>query len=144
MKRLLPALLALSLTAHAGAAALWAGATLTPGGFGVHAGSALLPIPFLGTVGLEGSGENGWGAGPNRFAAGLTVRDLNLPLTGIDAFGTLGAEFRTATATSGMAAGLYGEAGLRGPLSGPAGWRGYLRSGTASGLGGGLGLELRF
>ena len=137
MKRFLPALLVLSLAAPANAAAVWAGANVTTGGFGVHAGTALLPIPFLGTLGVEGSGEKAWGESASRFAAGLTLRDLNLPLTGVDAFGTLGAEYRNA-------AGLYAEAGLRGPLFGPAGWRAFVRSGTVSGLGGGVGLEVRF
>lgn len=138
MKRLFPAaLLALSLAGNANAAALWAGANATTSGFGVHAGTALLPIPFLGTLGVEGSGEKSWNGGANRFSAGLTARDLNLPFTGVDAFGTLGAEYRNG-------AGLYAEAGLRGPLFGPAGWRAFVRSGTASGYSAGVGLEIRF
>lgn len=137
MKPFLPALLALSLAAPANAAAVWAGANATTDSFGIHAGAALLPIPFLGTLGVEGSGEKAWIDSTSRLAAGLTLRDLNLPLTGVDAFGTLGAEYRNR-------AGLYAEAGLRGSLVGPAGWRAFVRSGTVSGLGGGVGLEVRF
>lgn len=39
---------------------------------------------------------------------------------------------------------LYGEAGLRGPVFGPAGWRAFVRGTSAGTFGAGLGLELRF
>ncbi|GAA5500917.1 hypothetical protein Dxin01_00645 [Deinococcus xinjiangensis] len=128
---------ALFLSASAGASA-WVGGNVTTGGYGVHIGTSLLRVPFIGTLGLEGSAEKGWNsADPNRFAAGVTLRDLNLPLTRVDAFATAGVEYRNA-------AHLYGEAGLRGPLLGPAGWRAFVRGNSAAQFGAGVGLELRF
>ena len=41
----------------ASAAAIWAGADLRTSGYGVRAGVALLPVPFLGTFGVEGGAE---------------------------------------------------------------------------------------
>ena len=127
----------LALFPSAGAATVWAGADAVTAGFGVHAGKSLLRVPFIGTLGVEGNIEKGWSDKPNRYAAGVTVRDLNLPLTRVDAFGTLGAEYRGGTH-------LYAESGLRGPLLGPAGWRAFVRANSASQFGAGVGLELRF
>ncbi|GHF83174.1 hypothetical protein GCM10017782_21050 [Deinococcus ficus] len=135
-------LLALAaVSTPASAAALWAGGNVTTAGFGVHAGAALLPIPFIGTLGVEGTGERAWNADTYRFAAGVTLRDLNVPLTNVDLFATLGAEVLTGAASGAHA---YTEAGLRGPLFGPAGWRVFGRASTSGQFGAGLGLELRF
>lgn len=141
MRRLLLPLLTLSaLSAPASAATLWAGANANTAGYGVHAGVSVLRVPFIGTLGLEGSAEQQWNNGPRRLAAGLTLRDVNLPLTRVDAFGTVGGElFSTNNTVTG-----YAEAGLRGPLLGPAGWRAFVRGNTAGQIGGGLGLEIRF
>ncbi|WP_291426709.1 hypothetical protein [Deinococcus sp.] len=128
---------ALAFSGPAGAATLWAGADALTSGFGVHAGKSLLRVPFIGTLGVEGNLEKGWSDKPNRYAAGVTVRDLNLPFTKVDAFGTLGAEYRGGTH-------LYAETGLRGPLLGPAGWRAFVRANSARQFGAGVGLELRF
>ncbi|MFC6800697.1 hypothetical protein ACFQDE_02205 [Deinococcus caeni] len=102
MRRTLTALsLAATLPAPASAAAVWAGVDATTGGYGVHAGTALLPIPFIGTIGLEGSAERPWqttDTSYNRYAAGVTLRDLNLPLTKVDAFATVGGQLTTPTA----------------------------------------------
>ncbi|SEJ05702.1 hypothetical protein SAMN04488058_103219 [Deinococcus reticulitermitis] len=129
-------LAALGTLGGAQAATVWAGGDVGTGGYGVHAGASLLRVPVLGTLGVEGSAERGW-RGANRYAAGLTLRDLNLPLTRVDAFATVGAEYRTGL-------NLYAEGGLRGPLLGPAGWRAYVRGSSGAGLGAGLGVELRF
>ncbi|MFC4636849.1 hypothetical protein [Deinococcus hohokamensis] len=138
-------LLLLAASGAAQASLAWAGADATTSGFGVHAGLALLPVPFLGTLGVEASGERGWNdQSPSRLAAGLTLRDLNLPLTRVDAFATLGGEYRTTTAAQSSQLLGYAEAGLRGPLLGPAGWRAFARANTAGHFGAGLGLELRF
>ncbi|PIG99392.1 hypothetical protein [Deinococcus sp. UR1] len=152
MRRTLTALTALSLTATltapASAAAVWAGVDATTSGYGVHAGTALLPIPFIGTVGVEGSAERPWqttDTSYNRYAAGVTLRDLNLPLTKVDAFATVGGQLTTPTAQGGENRfALYGETGLRGPVFGPAGWRAFVRASSAGQIGAGIGLELRF
>ncbi len=147
MTRFLPLLAALTLTAPASAAVAWAGADATTSGFGVHAGAALLPIPFVGTVGLEGSAERPWrvtDTSANRVALGLTLRDLNIPLSKVDAFATLGGQALLPSNGGGNVYALYGEAGLRGPVFGPAGWRAFVRGTSAGTFGAGLGLELRF
>ncbi|RJF71661.1 hypothetical protein D3875_08855 [Deinococcus cavernae] len=128
--------LVFALCSQAGATA-WAGLHATTSTFGVHAGTSLLRVPLLGALGVEGNAEKGWGSAPNRYALGVTLRDLNLPLTKVDAFATVGAEYRNRAA-------LYAEGGLRGPLLGPAGWRTFVRGNTAGQFGAGLGLELRF
>lgn len=125
---------ALCLCSSAGAVT-WLGVDAGTAGYGARAGTSLLGVPFIGTLGVEGSVERGW-QGEGRVAAGLTLRDLNLPLTRTDAFATVGAAYRGGF-------NVYAEGGLRGPLLGPAGWRGYVRAGTA-GFGAGVGLELRF
>lgn len=141
------ALTAATCLPTAGAAAIWAGASVGTADFGVHAGVALLPIPLLGTLGVEAAAGRSYAGdttgnslGINRVAGGLTLRDLNLPFTAVDAFATLGAEY------IGGVTGVrpYAEAGLRGPLLGPAGWRAYVRGNTAGQFSGGAGLELRF
>ena len=146
MRRTLTALsLAATLTAPASAAAVWAGVDATTSGYGVHAGTALLPIPFIGTIGLEGSAERPWQTTDttyNRYAAGVTLRDLNLPLTKVDAFATVGGQLTAGSNENRFA--LYGETGLRGPVFGPAGWRAFVRASTAGQIGAGVGLELRF
>lgn len=125
------------LTAQAGATT-WLGGDATTTGFGVHAGQSLLRVPFIGALGIEAAAEKAWQSStPNRYALGLTVRDLNLPLTRVDAFGTVGAEYRERV-------NLYAEGGLRGPLLGPAGWRAFARANSALKFSAGLGLELRF
>ncbi|MBZ9712928.1 hypothetical protein [Deinococcus multiflagellatus] len=151
MRALLPVVAALTLCSSASAAAVWAGVNATTAGYGVHAGTALLPVPLLGTLGLEASAERPWqsGAGTaSRYAAGLTLRDLNLPLSRVDAFTTVGGELTVPTPAPGGSSesrfALYGEAGLRGPVLGPAGWRAFVRASSAGQLGAGVGLELRF
>lgn len=128
--------LVLAALSQAGATS-WVGGHATTSGFGVHAGTSLLRLPLIGALGLEGNVEKSWSAAPNRYALGVTLRDLNLPLTKVDAFATVGAEYRSK-------ASLYAEGGLRGPLLGPAGWRLFVRGNTASQFGAGAGLELRF
>ncbi|PTA69380.1 hypothetical protein [Deinococcus arcticus] len=151
MRALLPAIAALTFWSSASAAAVWAGVNATTAGYGVHAGTALLPVPLLGTLGLEGSAERPWQASAStfsRYAAGLTLRDLNLPLSRVDAFATMGGQLTVPTPAPGSTAqsqlALYGEAGLRGPVLGPAGWRAFVRASSAGQIGAGVGLELRF
>ncbi|WP_420595802.1 hypothetical protein [Deinococcus sp.] len=124
--------------APAQAAGLWAGADVTTKDFKIHAGSALLPIPLIGTLGVEG----GVNAGLDEFRIGATLRDLNLPLTRLNAYLGGGLSYQTSSANSG--AGLYLQGGVRGPLFGPLGWRAGLDTDTKSGFSAGLGLEVRF
>ncbi len=138
VRRLAPVLAALTSVASpaASAAAIWAGADVRTTGYGVRAGVALLPIP-IGTFGVEGGAERGYNSGAATFSAALTLRDLNLPLTAVDAFASAGAEFGDATR-------FYAEGGLRGPLFGPAGWRAHVRARQDGVFSGGVGIELRF
>ncbi|KQR41103.1 hypothetical protein [Deinococcus sp. Leaf326] len=131
---LVPVAAALCLYSSA-SAVTWVGAEAGTGGYGAHAGTSLLRVPLIGALGVEGSLERGW-KGAGRVAAGVTLRDVNLPLTRTDAFATVGAAYQGGF-------NVYAEGGLRGPLLGPAGWRGYVRGSTA-GFGAGVGLELRF
>lgn len=124
-------------SATAGASAVWAGADLRTSGYGVRAGVALLPIAFVGSFGVEAGAERGYTTGAAAFTAALTLRDLNLPLTPVDAFAAVGAEFSDATR-------FYAEAGLRGPLFGPAGWRAHVRARQDGAFSGGVGIEFRF
>ncbi|UBV41452.1 hypothetical protein LAJ19_07165 [Deinococcus taeanensis] len=147
MRSVLPLIAVLGFSMPASAAVAWAGANASTAGFGVHAGAALLPVPFLGTVGLEGSAERPWRTTEssfNRFAAGVTVRDLNLPLTRVDAFATVGGQLLVPAGSGVNRFALYGEGGLRGPVFGPAGWRAFVRATTAGQVAAGVGLELRF
>lgn len=144
MQRAFLSLLTLTaLSAPSNAATLWAGANANTAGYGVHAGVSVLRVPFIGTLGVEGSAEQGWNSGLRRYAAGVTLRDLNLPFTGVDAFGTVGAELLNRPEQDDLTAG-YAEAGLRGPLLGPAGWRAFVRGNTGGQIGAGVGLEIRF
>lgn len=129
------ALVLMSLSGTVGATT-WAGADLNTVGYGVRLGSSLLAVPRIGALGVEGSAEKGW-QGANRYAAALTLRDLNLPLTKVDAFASAGAEYR-------QGLNLYAEGGLRGPVLGPLGWRAYARGTLTGHFGAGVGLELRF
>ncbi|MDV6375785.1 hypothetical protein [Deinococcus arenicola] len=133
---LIAAALALPSSAHAATA--WAGVDASTKGYGLHAGVSVFQIPFIGALGVEGAAEKAWRKEtPNRYAAGVTLRDLNLPLTRVDAFASAGGEYAGKF-------GVYTEGGLRGPLLGPAGWRAFVRGGTVSGFGAGVGVELRF
>jgi hypothetical protein len=156
MKMLTRTLSAVTLTlgaaslAPAHAAALWAGADLRTSGLDAHAGTALLPVPFIGTVGIEGGvGTSYSGGGLSEVRLGATLRDLNLPFTRTDGFVTGGAAYHfdsaaasASTPTNGL--GLYVEGGLRGPLLGPVGWRAGVKADTRAGLSAGVGLEFRF
>ena len=135
LRQMAAALALMSLPGVAGATT-WAGADTGSAGFGVRVGRSLLAVPRLGALGVEGSAEKGW-QGKNRYAVGVTLRDLNLPLTKVDAFASAGAEYR-------QGLNLYAEGGLRGPVLGPIGWRAYARSTLSGQLGAGVGLELRF
>lgn len=137
MKRHLFFPLALAAALGLGSAhASWFGATAEPQGFGVYAGSALVGLPLLGTVGLEGAATALNNPAQRRFALGVTWRDLGLPGP-VQGYGTLGLEFRNTAQP-------YLEAGLHGSVLGPAGWRAYARANAAREFSAGLGLELRF
>ncbi len=138
MSRLRVLLTLLALSPAAGAAAVWVGGDLTTQGFGVHAGVAVLPLPLVGTLGLEGGLTRPYRGGTAVTSLGATLRDLNLPLTNTDAF--VGAGFRFTSRAD-----LYGEAGIRTPLIGPAGLRWSVRAYPGAGeFQAGIGLEARF
>lgn len=142
---LMPALaLGAASLAPAQAAALWVGADLRTSGLDAHAGSALLPVPLIGTVGVEAGATTSSGAGGlSEVRVGGTLRDLNLPFTRTDGFLSGGLAYHTAgTGNSGV--GVYLEGGARGPLAGPLGWRVSVKTDTKSGISAGAGLEFRF
>lgn len=130
--------------APAHAAVLWAGADLRTNGLDAHLGSALLPVPFIGTVGVEaGAATSSAAGGLSEVRLGGTLRDLNLPFTATDAFLSGGLAYHPSSSpTPGV--GVYLEGGVRGPLAGPLGWRASLKSDTKSGFSAGAGLEVRF
>ena len=131
-----------TLSPGAAAAGVWAGVDLTTAGYGARVGVALLPVPFIGTLGVEAGTTRPYNSDSASFSAALTLRDLNLPFTAVDAFGTVGAEFGASTQS--YATQIYAEAGLRGPLLGPAGWRAHVRARQDGVFSGGVGVELRF
>ncbi|UWX65514.1 hypothetical protein [Deinococcus rubellus] len=142
---LVPALaLGAASLAPAHAAALWIGADLRTNGLDAHAGSALLPVPFIGTVGVEaGATTSSSAGGLSEVRVGGTLRDLNLPFTKTDAFLSAGLAYHTAGSQS-SGVGVYLEGGARGPLAGPLGWRVSVKTDTKSGISAGAGLEFRF
>ena len=148
MKRLLPVLtvaLGLCTLTPAHASALWFGADARTAGLDAHAGVALLPVPFIGTLGIEAGVSSSYGdaLSINEFRVGGTLRDLNLPLTSVDAFVSGGAAFHL-LADSNTATSTYVEGGLRGPVLGPVGWRLSAKGDSFSGFSAGAGLEIRF
>ena len=148
LTRLLPALtvaFGLSAAAPAHAAALWFGADARTAGLDAHAGIALLPVPFIGTLGIEAGVGSSYGnsLSINEYRVGGTLRDLNLPFTSVDAFVSGGAAFHL-LADSNTATSTYLEGGLRGPVLGPVGWRLSAKGDSFSGFSAGAGLEVRF
>ena len=81
-------------TAHAAFA--WAGADVTLQNYDIRAGIQLLPIPFLGTFGVEAALERLWNAERTDLSFGVTLRDVPVPLTTLNLFGTAGIRFREA------------------------------------------------
>lgn len=148
--RLIPVLaltLGAATFAPARAAVLWAGADVRTSGLDVHAGSALLPVPFIGTVGIEAGAASNFSGGLAEIRAGGTLRDLNLPFTATDGYASGGLSYHFENKinnTSNNGIGVYVEGGLRGPLLGPVGWRAGVKADTKSGLSLGAGLEFRF
>lgn len=138
---ILPVITALSLGASASASSLWAGAEISTTGYGGHAGLALLPIPFVGTIGVEGNYELLRDTNNSRFGVGITARDINIPLSNVDVFASAGLVFNTDTQ-------IYAEAGLRVAIAGPIGWRAYVKANSitseAKSFGAGIGLEVNF
>lgn len=123
---------------QASAASLWGSVNLNTDSVGVTAGFGILPLPLVGTFGVEGSAERLGTSGQTAYSVGATLRDINLPLTGTDAF--LGAGVTYVTAFS-----PYLEGGLRAPLIGPAGLKIAVRSYPQQGrVRAGLGAEVRF
>ncbi|WP_052351781.1 hypothetical protein, partial [Deinococcus pimensis] len=99
----------------AGAATAWGSVNLTTQTAGVSGGFSILPVPFVGTLGLEAAVDRPYGTDGTQVSVGATLRDLNLPATGTDAFVGLGVTLlNPGTAT-------YVEGGLRAPLVGPLG-----------------------
>ena len=132
-------LAALLLLAPASSAAvLWAGVDANTNSFGARVGFALLPVPFVGTVGLEGGVERPWNTGTTDFSLAATLRDLNIPLSRTDAFVSAGALFRESRITP------FAEAGLRFPVALNAGLRVAARADAEGRVRAGAGIELRF
>lgn len=132
------AVLAGALLLSAPAQASWFGVSAEPRGLNLHAGSPLLALPLLGTLGLEGSARGLLPASAERrLALGLTWRDVALPLSPLAFYGTLGLEWQNAARP-------FLEAGAHGTVLGGFGWRAYLRGNAEREFTAGAGLELRF
>ncbi|WP_425147050.1 hypothetical protein [Deinococcus sp.] len=146
LKRLLPALtlaLGLSALAPAHAAALWLGADARTSGLEAHAGFGLLPIPFIGTLGLEAGVTTPYSVlALGEFRVGGTLQGVVIPLTSLDAFVGAGVAFRPSAES--IVTSTYLEGGLRGPVLGPLGWRLSARGDSNSGFSAGVGAEIRF
>lgn len=139
-KRWLLALLAGSALPHATAASLWASVNLNTDSAGLNAGLGLLPVPFVGTLGLEGGLERPYHT-PNTVGTfGVTLRDINLPATSTDAF--VGAGLAFFNAPNGTQP--YLEGGLRTGLLGPVGLKASARAYLPGRVRASLGAELRF
>ncbi len=138
---LAPTLLALSLPG-ASAASWWGGVELSSLARDVYAGVGLLPLAAVGTLGVQGelaqvNGAAGGGGAGTVFSLGVTLRDVHLPGTGLDAF--VGAGFTFANTVP------YLEGGVRAPLAGPLGVQAKLRTfPRGGGLRVSVGAELRF
>jgi len=141
-KFLLPSALALSaLMALSGAhaATAWGSVNLTTQTAGVSGGFSIVPVPFVGTLGVEVGADRAYGSDAAQFSVGATLRDLNLPATGTDAFVGVGLTFLNPGTSA------YVEGGLRAPLVGPLGLKVGVRVLPASGAWrAGLGAEVRF
>lgn len=133
---MLAALLAFAPASQA--AMLWAGVDANTNSFGARAGFAILPVPFVGTIGLEGGLERPWNTSTTDFSVAATLRDLNIPLSRTDAFVSAGALLRESRITP------FAEAGLRFPLVLNAGLRVAARADADGRVRAGAGLELRF
>ncbi|AFZ66005.1 hypothetical protein [Deinococcus peraridilitoris] len=134
-KRIL-ALFGLLAVAPASLAGGWAAVGVSTTGVGVQAGFGLAALPFIGRLGLEAALERPFTTSAPTYSLGATLRDVNLPATGIDAFVGAGLEWSPTPNP-------YVEAGLRAPLFGPLGLKATVR--TAAGTGRAtLGAEVRF
>lgn len=133
----LTALAALAIPSAAEGASVWASVNLNTTSLGASAGVGLVPVPFVGTLGVEGGVERLHASPAAPVFAGVTLRDINLPLTDTDAFVGLGLEFSNASRT-------YLEGGLRTSLIGPFGLKASLRSYLQGGVRAGFGAEVRF
>lgn len=138
-----------------GQAAMWAGANVNTQGAGGHVGISLLDLPILGPMGVEASLEKLYNDTPMRLAAGVTWRDFSLPLIPLDVFVSAGLAYEGAVSTAvrpdnsspqgpKMVFNTYGEAGLRGPVFGPVGWRAFTRVNSVAQFSAGIGIEVRF
>ncbi|PYE55860.1 hypothetical protein [Deinococcus yavapaiensis] len=138
MKRLLTISALLAATPSASAAFGWGSVNLTTNAATVNAGVALLPVPFIGTLGVEGGFERPTGTTANVLTVGATLRDVGVPLTDTDLFLGAGIVF-SATPEP------YLQGGLRANLIGPLGLTATVRAYPASrGFRAGLGAEIRF
>lgn len=138
MKRLLTIAALLALTPSASAAFSWGSVNLTTNAATVNAGVALLPVPFIGTLGVEGGLERPNGTNNNVFTIGATLRDIGVPLTDTDLFVGAGLVFSGSPEA-------YLQGGLRANLIGPLGLTATVRAYPASRtFRAGLGAEIRF
>ena len=98
MKRLalITSVVVLSSLPSAQATFAWAGGDLTLKNYDVRGGIQLLPIPFLGTFGVEAALERPWNTDRTDYSFAATLRDIPVPLTTLNLFGSAGLRFREA------------------------------------------------
>jgi len=138
---LLTSTIALSSLPAAQAAFAWAGGDLTLQNYDVRAGIQLLPVPFLGTFGVEAALERPWNADRTDYSFAATLRDVPVPLTTLNLFGSAGIRFREAGQDP------FLEGGFRTSLTDLANAVGLRVSGrlyTNSEFNVGVGVEVRF
>jgi hypothetical protein len=144
MKRtilLITSVAALSSLNQTHAAFAWAGGDVTLQNYDIRAGIQLLPIPFVGTFGVEAAFERPWNADRTDLSFAATVRDVPVPLTTLNLFGTAGIRFREAGQDP------FLEGGFRTSLTDLANAVGLRVSGrlyTNSEFNVGVGVEVRF
>lgn len=133
---LAPTLLTLSLPG-ASAASLWGGVEFSSLSSDIYGGVGVLPLPLIGTLGMQGELARPVGTSGTVFSLGATLRDVHVPGTGLDAFVGAGLTFANTAP--------YLEGGLRAPLLGPLGVQAKLRTfPRGGGLRVSVGAELRF
>jgi hypothetical protein len=123
------------------AAFAWAYGGISSADYNIGAGVQLLPIPLIGSFGVEAALEKSWKREINDFSLAAVVRDVQIPLTTVDLFASAGLRIRQTGSDP------FLEVGLRTPFTDFANAvgirvsaRGYLENEARFGIG----LEVRF
>jgi hypothetical protein len=138
---LIALLCTLPALSSARAAFAWAYGGISSMDYNIGAGVQLLPIPLVGSLGVEAALEKPWNRDINDFSLAAVVRDVQIPLTTVDLFASAGLRVRQTGSDP------FLEVGLRTPFTDFAnavGLRVSARGYTTSEARFGVGLEVRF